>query len=437
MRGNMHLSAVLILTVILILSPNSWGKDSWYTRFDTTGARIESADSILSLDDALRLVAIENPAFRSFGHQLEAARGKLKQAGLWSNPELTAELEGVCWDTPGFRESELAVSLSQEFEFFGQRGARKNVAVAGIDAVNLQVELAAFDLYLETKQRFYTLAHAQQNVILSQASVDLVREITLNITHRLDKGTALQSELLLAQLEEQRVELALDQSKQEVMAVEATLVSLWNGNPSGLTVSAETEPDFTRLLNQVSSISDSVDSSRDIMQLHSDAAILHAEKKLAIAEAKPTMALSGGFKRSQADKSKSFLFGVSLPIPLFNRNQGVRQSIDATLLSLEYAIERSANETRANIQSQAIRLRQLIDTHAALDLLLLPTAENAYQKLQNAYEAGRVPYTQLLESERFLNNLSFEHNDILLDIQEQIIALERLTGVTMRVDTEN
>jgi len=136
----MHLSAVLILTVILILSPNSWGKDSWYTRFDTTGARIESADSILSLDDALRLVAIENPAFRSFGHQLEAARGKLKQAGLWSNPELTAELEGVCWDTPGFRESELAVSLSQEFEFFGQRGARRNVAVAGIDAVNLQVE---------------------------------------------------------------------------------------------------------------------------------------------------------------------------------------------------------------------------------------------------------------------------------------------------------
>ena len=82
-------------------------------------------------------------------------------------------------------------------------------------------------------------------------------------------------------------------------------------------------------------------------------------------------------------------------------------------------------------------MTQLIEKHATLDSLLLPTADKAYRKLQEAYEAGRVPYTQLLEAERSLIYNSFEHNDMLLAIQEQIITLEQATGVVLRVDEEN
>ncbi len=437
MKGNIHLSVALILAIILILSPNTRGRDSWHAQFDTSEARIVSVDSILSLDDVLKLVAIENPAFRSFSFQLKAAKSNLKQAGLWSNPELTVEFEGVGWDTPGFKESEFTVSLSQEFEFFGQRGARRNVAKAEIDATNLQINLAAFDLYLETKQRFYTLAHAQQNVMLSQASVALAKEIVENITYRLDRGAALQSELLLAQLEEQRAEFALDQAKQDVMAIEATLVSLWNGKPSGLKVSVNTKPGYAKLLDHAITISNRIDSTRDIVQMHSESELLQAEKTLVVAEAKPAITLNGGFKKFEVNNSKSFLFSVSLPIPFFNRNQGKRESIDAKLRSLDYKIEQSKNETIATIQSHTIRLSQLIDKHATLVSLLLPTAEKVYRTLQNAYEAGRVPYTQLLEAERSLNDLSFENNDMLLEFQEQIIALEHLSGVALRVDKEN
>jgi len=437
MKGNIYLSAASILAIILILSSNTRGWDSWQAPFDTADIKIVSVDSILSLDDVLKLVANENPAFRSFSFQLKAAKSNLKQAGLWSNPNLDVEIGEVGWDTPGFRESEFTVSLSQEFEFFGQRGARRNVAKAGIDATNLQIKLSAFDLYLETKQRFYTLAHAQQNVMLFQASAALAKEIVENITYKLDRGATLKSELILAQLEERRAQLALDQAKQDVMAIEYSLISLWNGKPSGVKLSIDTEPDFTKLLDHVTSISNRIDSTRDIAQTHGELELLQAEKALVVAESKPTITFSGGFKRFEVNNSKSFLFGISLPIPFFNRNQGARESIDASLRSLEYKVERLRNETRANVQSQTTRLKQLIDKHATLDYSLLPTAEHAYNTLQNAYEAGRIPYTQLLEAERSLNNLSLEHNDVLLAIQERIIALEYITGVALRVDKEN
>ncbi len=437
MKGKIQISIASLLMVVLILSSHSLALDLWQAPFDTTAMNSASVDSVLSLDDVLKLVASENPAFRSFSFELQAARSNLKQAGLWANPELETEFGEVGWDAPGFSESEFSISLAQEFEFFGQRSARRNVAKAEIDATNLQIKQATFDLYLETKQRFQTLAHAQQNVILSQASFELAKEIVENITYRLNRGAALQSELLLAKLEEQRAEFALDQAKQDVMAIEATLASLWNGKPSGLKVSINTKPGYTKLLDHVITISNRIDSTRDVAQMHSESELLQAEKILVVAEAKPAITLNGGFKKFEVNNSKSFIFGVSLPIPFFNRNQGKRESIDAKLRSLDYKIEQSKNETIATIQSHTIRLSQLIDKHATLVSLLLPTAEKVYRTLQNTYEAGRIPYTQLLEAERYLNDLSFENNDMLLEIQEQIIALEHLSGVALRVDKEN
>ena len=75
------------------------------------------------------------------------------------------------------------------------------MAQSEIDATRLQIKQSTFDLYLEVKQRFYSLAHAQQQVILSQTALELANDIVKNITFRLDRGAALQSELLLAELE--------------------------------------------------------------------------------------------------------------------------------------------------------------------------------------------------------------------------------------------
>ena len=93
-------------------------------------------------------------------------------------------------------------------------------------------------------------------------------------------------------------------------------------------------------------------------------------------------------------------------------------------------------EAIANFKSRTIQLKNQIDRHNVLDSLLLPTTEKAYRTLQSAYNAGRVPFTQLLEAERALNDIYYEHNDMLLLIQEQIIALESLTGVALHVTKE-
>lgn len=439
MRARINISPVIILVMILVLSSSIGASQHWNAPFDISATNTKSSDSLdsmLTLDDILRLVATHNPLFKSYALRQQAAESNLSQAKLWSNPEFGIEFEEVGWDAPGFQESELTISLAQSFELFGQRRARINVAKAGIDGTRLQVQQATFDLYLETKQRYYGLVHAMQKVTLSQASVSLAQQIVDNIKIRLDKGSALQSEFLLAQMQAQRTQLNLGQAQQEVNIFQLNLASLWLGAPDGFQIEVDPEPELASLYDQIATLSGEIDSSRNIIAMHSLSNLLRAEKEQAVTEARPSITLTSGFKRIALDNSKTFLLGLSMPLPLFNRNQGVRAQLDAQRRSLEYEIENARNEVRSEIESHVIRLTQLGDKHSTLDKSLLPTVREVYRTLEAAYKEGRIPYTHLLEAEETLNELSFEHNDLLLEIYEEIITLEYIVGVGLYVAME-
>ena len=163
------LARVLPLAVLAFVGGTAFAADGRFQPpFDSVSSVEDSG--LLVLDEVLSLVATANPTLRALGWRNEAARGRLLQAGLWPNPELDAEIEEFGWDAPGVKESEIAFSLAQEFEFFGQRGARKGVAQAEMGAIETQTRISAYDLYLETKHRFYTLFHAQDRLLLSSTT---------------------------------------------------------------------------------------------------------------------------------------------------------------------------------------------------------------------------------------------------------------------------
>ena len=174
-----------------------------------------------------------------------------------------------------------------------------------------------------------------------------------------------------------------------------------------------------------------MDSTRYVQLLRYQRELTLSERRLASVEARPGITLSGGFKRLEANNSNSLLIGISLPLPLFNRNQGNIAALEATIRSNEYEQERARLETKAYINSTILRLNQLTSRHMTLDTLLLPTAENAYKTLQATYDAGRIPYSSLLEAERSLIEIRFEHNEVLFAIHEQLMAIEQVSGIKL------
>lgn len=399
---------------------------AWQPPLDSSVTTTDSA-AALGLPEVLALVARDNPVLLAGQWKEEAARGTLRQAGAWPNPELEAEIEEFGLDAPGWRESEVTLLLSQEFEPFGQRGARKGVAGAGLSAARWQARVAAFDLYLDTRLRFYALVHAQQRVNLARESLQLAQAITEDIARRIEQGAALQSELMLARLESHRASLALTEARGGQQSARSELAALWGGEPSLVTVTADSlAVAFDSLSDE--QVSRLVDSSRAVLNYQQEINLTRARQSLAAAEARPSLTLTGGYKRIRSDRSNSLVLGVALPLPLFNRNRGTTASLDAEGRMLEYEREQARLSAVAALRSGLTHMRQLVNRYRAIDTLLLPAAEATWEEFDRAHRTGRIPYTSLLEIERTLIELRFEHADIRFAIREQQVALERLIG---------
>ncbi|UCD16820.1 MAG: TolC family protein [Candidatus Zixiibacteriota bacterium] len=432
-----HLASKLIYPRLIIAIMIGFGQASladsglqqWQYEFDSTSSDTSKGDS-LSFNQILGLVAEQNPILMSLDWKLKSAEKKIQQAGLLTNPELELEFEEVGWNAPGFKESEITFLLSQDLEFFGQRGARKRLAEVNLDVIKWENRKAAFGLYLDAKSRFFKLAHAQQQSILTDEAVKLSQSIRDNIAAKINKGAALQSELLLAELEFQKTRLDFNTALRERKNMSLKLSALWGDKNGNIVIRHESPCDDT-FNSKTQDIDIIADSSAGIIEMIYRKRLLESETRLSVAEARPSVTLKGGYKRLESEKTNSFVLGISFPLPFINRNQGRRAGLKAEIISLQYEIEQSRLEASAVISSFIGRLEQHNDKINAIDTLLLPTAGRAYKDLEQAYNAGRIPYTSLLEGKRTLMNLRFEKNDLILSMRNEQIELERIIGITL------
>ncbi|MCK4656374.1 MAG: TolC family protein, partial [candidate division Zixibacteria bacterium] len=354
--------------------------------------------------------------------------GAVEQSGRRPNPEFELESENMGGSLNGFRETEITVLLSQELELWGQRGARRNAANRDRDFAIWQAKAAASDVCAETRIRFYELIHAQNQVELAVDATELASEVTDAARIRMEKGAAPPSELLLSEMELESARLELAEAETEIENARLHLAAMWNGND---TIIAAVDDDLPGNLPPVDILMPLIERSRPVIVWSLEKERLEALLGLERANGKPNLTLSGGLKRSEADKANSFVAGISLPIPVFDRNQGNVKALAARLEEVTYEWEQSSSEAEAELSTILKTLDRLRSSHAALDTLILPKAMQVFESLRHAYENGRTPYSEFLEGERRLIDVRSQHLDVHLQIRREAVALERLLGISL------
>src|SRR3972149_3662248 len=156
-------SVWLFATSLVAQSPQG----QWRDPFPTDTSSLSAPPESLDLGSALRLVVRANRNLRAGEFQRESAKGSVQQAGLRPNPEFDLESENVGGSFGGFSQSETSLKLSQEMELFGKRGSRQKFAKAAYTLTDRLVAVQRFDLFVETKLRFYAARHAQRRVELA------------------------------------------------------------------------------------------------------------------------------------------------------------------------------------------------------------------------------------------------------------------------------
>ena len=162
------------------------------------------------------------------------------------------------------------------------------------------------------------------------------------------------------------------------------------------------------------------------------AAAIEAERRadtqtrLQRALARPAFTVGGGYNRNFGTNGISF--GVSVPLPLFNRNQGAIARAEAE--QRQAALERAATqaEVACDVQQAANALEVSRARVAYIEREFLDNAEQSVAIARNSYQLGASTLIDLLDAQRTWRETRRTYNRALYDLRISQFQLDAAIG---------
>jgi cobalt-zinc-cadmium efflux system outer membrane protein len=370
-----------------------------------------------------------SPELTAYAEETHARVAEISQASRFINPELAIEVENVAGsgDYHGFAAAETTLQLSQQLELGNKRQLRRSMAEVEHDRAVRDLEVARIDVQARVARNFWGMLGAQESLKLAEEEVVLATQTLAVVEEKIAAGRApnvekyrFQSALAEARLAREKATLALTMARQ-------TLADNLNLEAAALGVVVA---DLTILppLPATAEIEAQLGQSPEIVrrQLESEA----NRRALALARADriidPTLAL--GLRNFNDSDDNALIFGFSLPLPLFDRNQGNIQAARHRLAAAQAQEANGRVQSRAGIYESWQSLAVNAAEAQALREQIIPTAQQTYEAASYGYQSGKFGVLEVQDAQHSLVEVRARYLDVLIAAQLAAVELERLLG---------
>jgi len=388
----------------------------------------ELAGQSITIEEALAQALTENPEFAAAQWNTGIAEGARTQAGLIPNPELSWSVE----DTR--RESRItSIQVSQPIELGGKRGARIDVSERDQDAVAIDLERKKNTLRAEVIQAFYSALRAQEGLQLSTQSLDLANRGLQVVEGRVKAGKASPIEISRAQVQLSEIQLELNRARlnrSNAYKQLALITGATTPNFDHVEGDLERLPHLPSQPEMLARIKDTADLRLASMHIQRAESSLELEKSQRI----PDINVSVGSQYDEGLGERVNLLGLSVPLPLFNRNQG---NVMAAAQGADQARDlRNATELRLRMQAKQA-FEQWESARSEVDLIsgtLLPTAQQAVEGSVRGFEMGKFAFIDVLDAQRTLVSMRTQYLNTLDEAISAWVSLEKIYGSQLNVE---
>ena len=376
----------------------------------------------LSLSQAIEAAFSANPDLAAARQETAIAEGDRQQAGLIPNPVVSWEVEDTRRNT-----GTTTVMLSQELELGGKRGARIEVARRGQDVARLELERQGNELRAQVIQAFYGAARSDAGLDLAQQSRALAERGLVVAEGRVRAGKSSPVEATRAQVQLAETDLLVRRAQtlkannyRELARVTGAVTQSFD-RLQYADLSAGTLPSATRLLSAINQTADLRLAQALIEQREAASGSERAQRI-------PNLTVSVGSQYSREERDRVNVVGLSMPIPLFNRNQGnvlaaSRRADQAR--DLRNALElRLRTQTRSALDQWASAARDVASFHE----LILPTAQRAVDAATRGFEMGKFEFLEVLDAQRTLIAARSQYLESLATATEARVTVEGIYG---------
>ncbi len=347
----------------------------------------------LTLTAALELAEQHSPTLTESRAQLAAADGRLQQATRPPNPEAIARVESAPRD-PAF-----LLGASQRVPLGKRLTAAREVHERERESLQHEFAGKTREVRRRAHGAFATALFANEAHRLNTRLVAAAAESVRLARVRAAVGDAAADETERAELELARVRGELARAtalrEQAFAALSATL------GPSRSTIqslSGSLEDGLE--LPVLESIAAELGSHPALAQAQSDTTAARARVALARAERVPDLTFELLFRRDESTKRNGFDVGFSVPLPLFDRNQGREKEARAQHTAAEARALRTQADLETELRVAHGELAASLAHARQLQADVLPRLARLAWLTETRVSAGDATFADLLPLQR-------------------------------------
>ncbi len=319
----------------------------------------------LLLQQIIDLARAQNPTFLAAEQNLRAVRAQELQAGVRTNPffgvngtNVTLPKDGSQGNPPAY-----AFQLSRLFERGNKREYRLQTARASTAQTQAQLDDTVRQTTLQIKLAFVRMLFAKASLDLANANLNDFRHEIVVANDRYKAGD-------IGKLDFERLDLQLgnfesDQANAGINLLQASdqlQTFIGNGSPKpGFDIIGDILPTILPQTEQ-DLIQQALTRRPDLSAARAAVAAAEANARLAIANGTADPTLEGEFDKS--GYYNSFGFNVNIPIRIFDRNQGNKETALLQADSTRFYVIAARNQVTSDVDQAWIgytRARALSD----------------------------------------------------------------------------
>jgi cobalt-zinc-cadmium efflux system outer membrane protein len=279
----------------------------------------------LTLNQALALFVKQNLDLLMAQYGIETAKGQEITARLFPNPILgVGTMSSFTMGNTLGRSSEIWANVQQLFEVAGKRGYRIEGAKYGTQSAEAAFEDAIRQLSFTVKDSYFHVKAAKRHLEIAQENRDRFTRILDVNSVRYKKGFISGVDLIRIRLQVIDFESTVIQSYQDIeSALNDLRVVL--ALPPETALELVTELEYRRVDPTLPALQKLAVDRPDILVKRLTVSQRTAEFKLARALQYPDPSFGPGFTvqgPNGPDNPQQYTLGLSIPLPVFNRNQG-------------------------------------------------------------------------------------------------------------------
>lgn len=412
--------------VAAVLAATSCGAMAYAQEAGTEARPISG--SLLTLDDAIALAGGTAPAAEAAAAGVAFADAGRRVAGLRPNPALAVEVENFVGTGPysGVSGADVTASLAIPIELGGKRRARIGVADAEAYRARLAQAIAGADIRLQVTELYVQAAAAEVRLAIAEDRFRLAGDTARAAAIRVQAGRASPLEQERADVARLTAEAEMVQARRIADAARANLARRI-GRPAigAIDIAVLGGPGKGAMGPPRPA---SAAGTLALAAADADLEVADAAVALARSQRIPDLTVGPGIRRIEATNDVAAVFGVSVPLPLFNNGRAAVDQANANRRRADAQRRMAALDVEQQIADAGVEAQNAAEAARVASGPALSAAMEAARIARIGYREGKFGQLELLDAERTLTGMRVASVDALASYQLARARLERLTA---------